>query len=437
MIWMQRCRWLRRAPWVPLLAVVINQLLCAQTTSNRVFRVAWDLSPDSDVTQYKLYWSDLATSITNTLTALNTNSAALSGLAAGHTYNIVVTAITSSGFESVPSNQLTYTVPSAFFRAYLFYNNSAWDNNDPAANASDDGAIAWDKTPLVTGAVATFSNYTSYSRGINGIMLDIAGISGQLGPADFTFRAGNDNSPSSWPTAPAPSLITVRRAAGTNGSDRVTLIWPDKTIWNEWLDVTILATPNTGLAAPTRFFFGNAIGEAGNSPSDAKVDPADILLARANQRTALNPAAIDNPYDYNRDQRVDPADQLVARANLTSVLNALRLIDLSLATTVSATSPSVSLSQEKVRTGASTALQVLAAASDEFGLRMRLQLPSNFGAALELLWSADIGAPDWQPVPPSWVRYNGGPSCEIELPKATAGERMFFRVQPPSDLSAK
>ena len=43
----------------------------------------------------------------------------------------------------------------------IFYNNCAFDGNDPAANASDDGAIATDKQPLLSGNVATVANYTS------------------------------------------------------------------------------------------------------------------------------------------------------------------------------------------------------------------------------------------------------------------------------------
>ncbi|MCK4275430.1 MAG: hypothetical protein KAX78_02885, partial [Phycisphaerae bacterium] len=49
---------------------------------------------------------------------------------------------------------------------YVFYNNSALDGLDPAANAADDGAIATDKTALLGGSTAAFANYTSYSRGI-------------------------------------------------------------------------------------------------------------------------------------------------------------------------------------------------------------------------------------------------------------------------------
>ena len=48
-----------------------------------------------------------------------------------------------------------------------------------AASAADDQAIATDKTALLPGETATFANYTSYSLGINGIMVDVADLAGE------------------------------------------------------------------------------------------------------------------------------------------------------------------------------------------------------------------------------------------------------------------
>lgn len=235
----------------------------------------------------------------------------------------------TSGIDLLLDNVRVSEVLGSFVVAsHIFYNRSSWDGNNAAANGSDDLAIAADKQPLHRGEVATFANYTSYNLGINGIMVDIANLPGTVTTSDFTFKVGNNNTPSSWSTGPSPLFITRRQGEGVNGSDRITLIWQDSFISKKWLEVTVLATPNTGLTSPSIFYFGNAVGEAGNSPNDAKVDPADELLARANQRTVFNPAAITFPYDFNRDQRVDPGDQLLARANQTTVFNALNLINL-------------------------------------------------------------------------------------------------------------
>ena len=71
---------------------------------------------------------------------------------------------------------------------HVFYNNSAWDGNSPAANAADDAAVAPDKNPLLPGGTATFANYSSYGKGVNGVMIDIAGLPGTsatITAADF------------------------------------------------------------------------------------------------------------------------------------------------------------------------------------------------------------------------------------------------------------
>lgn len=207
---------------------------------------------------------------------------------------------------------------------YVFYNNSVWDTYDPLLNAMDDLAIATDKQALLPGGTATFANYTSYDKGIYGIMVDISDPSGTPTSSDFQFRVGNDSNPAGWAAAPALSSITVRPGEGFCTSDRVTLLWSPNAIQKQWLQITVLPTPNTGLSAADVFYFGNAIGEAGdNSPWDAEVTAMDWILA---QNNPSNTALIDDLYDYNRDGLVDGEDVLIAQNNQTHFLNALRLI---------------------------------------------------------------------------------------------------------------
>ncbi len=217
--------------------------------------------------------------------------------------------------------------PAAVVGRHVFYNNSAFDGDDPAANASDDGAIAPDKTALLPGGTGSFADYTSYGRGINGVMVDIENLPGTPTASDFTFKVGNDNSPGGWATGPAPTSVTVRAGAGAGGSDRVTIIWADNAIQKQWLQVTVLATANTGLLSDDVFYFGNAIGETGNSPSDAEVTPTDEVVVRNNPHTIFsNPAAIDDNCDFNRDRKVGPTDGIICRNNGTSSPTALKLI---------------------------------------------------------------------------------------------------------------
>lgn len=209
----------------------------------------------------------------------------------------------------------------------LFYNNSAFDGNNAAISADDDLAVASDKTALLPGGTASFANYSSYSRGINGVMIDVAGLpSWTLDYDDFEFRVGNVNDPASWTLAPTPTSLSIRSGAGISGSSRVAITWSDGAVKGQWLEVTLKANTTTGLKTPDVFYFGNAIGESGNSSSDAIVSTADVQGAANNPKTAEDPAAIDFAYDYNRDALVDATDQALASSNLTNATTALKLI---------------------------------------------------------------------------------------------------------------
>ena len=80
-----------------------------------------------------------------------------------------------------PAIANTSTPPATIAARQLFYNQSGtstrYDHNDLAINSFDDLAIATDKTAYLweDAGAATFANVSSYSKGINGIMVDIAG----------------------------------------------------------------------------------------------------------------------------------------------------------------------------------------------------------------------------------------------------------------------
>ena len=238
----------------------------------------------------------------------------------------------------------------------VFYNNSIFDGYNPAANGDDDAAIApppslYDadeldkqlgKQALLPGETASFENYTSYGRGINGVMVDIIHLAGRAVTVDdFTFMVGNSDDLSDWSAAPVPLSVTVRRGEGAGGSDRVTIIWADDdpltpqredgAISGQWLQVTVLSDASggsLGLAEDDVFYFGNAIGETGDSQTNAKVNATDQLGTRVDIHTALNPARIYDAYDFDRDGLVSPcnADELIARSNQTTFLTELKLI---------------------------------------------------------------------------------------------------------------
>ena len=98
----------------------------------------------------------------------------------------------------------------------IFYNNSWFDGNLAAANVQDDAAIATDKTPLFPGQIASLANYTSYSLGINGIMVDLVGAAqaSLITAADFAFEVGNSSDAATWiPRRPPRKSSSARWAA--------------------------------------------------------------------------------------------------------------------------------------------------------------------------------------------------------------------------------
>ncbi|MEM1108093.1 MAG: hypothetical protein AAGH99_05310 [Planctomycetota bacterium] len=208
----------------------------------------------------------------------------------------------------------------------VFYNGSVFDGGLDI-NASDDNAIATDKVALLPGETATSANYTSYSQGINGLIIDIAGLSSlQLTRDDFEVRVGNTASVNSWSTGPLISSVFVREGSGVGGSDRVTLAFENGAITNTWVEITVLANGNTGLSADDVFYFGNWVGETGNDGTTS-VDGTDRLLVQNNQTSLFDPPVqITSPYDFNRDGVVNGLDRILVLNSQTNIFEKLTLV---------------------------------------------------------------------------------------------------------------
>jgi glucose/arabinose dehydrogenase len=213
--------------------------------------------------------------------------------------------------------------PSDVVARNLFYNNSAFDGNDAAANATDDDAIATDRAAYLPGdGPAQPANASSYSRGINGIMIDLAGNHGPLSVSDFTFRIGANNDPDSWAIAPAPTTVVVRAGAGVGGADRVEIVWADGVIRNTWLQVIVEGNDaagsfneNTGLDTSDVFFWASRVADSGTSPNPdtfttSTTDSLEVFATLGGNRP------ITELRDYNRDGQVTTTDSLLVFANL-------------------------------------------------------------------------------------------------------------------------
>jgi hypothetical protein len=209
---------------------------------------------------------------------------------------------------------------------HVFYNESPLDGGTAAPDVRDDAALAADKVALLPGAAPSFANVTSYFRGINGVMVDVANLpaGASLTAADFSFRAGRD--PSAFSDGPAAVQVDVRRGAGAGHSDRVTITWPSYVVQtpregtavaNGWLEVTVKATPNTGLAAPDVFSFGNLIGDTGDSATSPRVNALDLGAVKKALNAVVTPAS---PLDFNRDGRINALDLGIVKKFLNYTL---------------------------------------------------------------------------------------------------------------------
>ena len=157
-------------------------------------------------------------------------------------------------------------------------------------------------------------------------MIDVKNLPATYVPAasDFAFAAGNSGSPATWqPVARQPSSVTVRRGVDPDGdgdaSDRITIIWPDNAIRNQWLKVTTPAGGNLGLSDNDVFYFGHLAGDTGFPAGVASVNAIDFQrVRRAIGLPAVNANAV---ADFNHNGRIDATDLATVKANMGRSLN--------------------------------------------------------------------------------------------------------------------
>jgi hypothetical protein len=170
------------------------------------------------------------------------------------------------------------------------------------------------------------ANLINTSRGVNGVVFDIQnlGDGGALSAADFevqvspqgAFDAGA-NPPAGWAAGPAPSSVTV--VAGS--PDRVRIEWPNGSITNRWLRITVKANANTGLASPESYYVGHLLGETtGLAGSVYTVAFADITPIRSAAGSTVDASSI---ADIDKNGTVSFADITAMRSNVGAQLTTL------------------------------------------------------------------------------------------------------------------
>ena len=191
-----------------------------------------------------------------------------------------------------------------------------------ATGASASTSLATDKTALLPGQSSTFANYTNYSRGLNGLVIDVTGLPATVTDAQLAaslqFANWNGIAAAGFVALPGAAVPTVAIiAGGVAGSTRVSITFPSNTVQNTWLRVTLVANANTRLAANDVFYFGNVIGELdfGNTATRLRVNGQDAALILANQSPGANTAAVTNKFDLDRNGRVNGQDYAILLAN--------------------------------------------------------------------------------------------------------------------------
>lgn len=205
----------------------------------------------------------------------------------------------------------------------LFYNGSGYETFGNVAAALDGGKALLKASS--SNQTTTFANVSGYTRGINGVVFDIAGLANNtLIASDFVFRiappgASGVVTPSSWALAPPPTAIDVAPGNATTAA-RVRIEWPDNAIQNTWLQIIVNANANTGLLQRQVFYIGHALGEV-DGVSPYRTTTADVGLIRAGVGNAIVP--VDDVRDIDKDRRITTTDVglLRARVGNTVLLN--------------------------------------------------------------------------------------------------------------------
>lgn len=229
----------------------------------------------------------------------------------------------SNGQGGTSAGVVNLNVVPAILNRQVFYNNSGFDSVNSGTIIGDNNAIGSDKLALLPGQSATIANYTNFVRGITGLMIDIVGLAPRtLTTSDFQLSTWNGNSAAGFrPTSVIPTISTVV-GGGQSSSDRVKLIFPDSSLKDTWLRITVLANANTGLSANDVFYFGNKAGDmnVGNigSPITIRVDDSDSTAVRQNQSPTANSVGPTNLYDVNKDGRVNALDLSLVRQNAST-----------------------------------------------------------------------------------------------------------------------
>jgi len=222
---------------------------------------------------------------------------------------VTITASDEDGGTSTTT--FTVTAKVAVANQQIYHKGSSF------AATSVDAALDPGKSlarPGSTPQLLSYANLINGSRGLNGIVLDVAGlVETGLTAADFSFRMSPlgafdevANPPSSWASAPAPTAIVVTPGTAATPA-RARLEWADNAIANRWLQVAVLANARTGLDAPAIFYVGHLQGEVNGQLSAGRFRVTNVDLSPVAGQIGTQ-VAVGSVLDLVKDGRIRNAD---------------------------------------------------------------------------------------------------------------------------------
>jgi Bacterial Ig domain/Fibronectin type III domain len=221
----------------PLIALAALFLAAFSPSAHatKTLQFAWNPSNDPQVTGYNLSYGTASGNYSQTVNAGPSTSATISGLTDGTTYYFAVRSYNAAGLQSIPSNEVSITVPANLPPVVTLtspQSGTSWSGLTPmtlTATASDpDGTIAkvefYDDSNKIGEATsapysATWSNAPAGSYLLTALAYDNSGAAVRSAGATVTVT-GAGPSPSPTPTPGKKkvrifSLTPIVSAGGT------------------------------------------------------------------------------------------------------------------------------------------------------------------------------------------------------------------------------
>jgi hypothetical protein len=205
--------------------ILFFTLLHSPVQAGQSVTLAWNPSADTNVTGYFVYGGVASQNYTNKVDAGNGTNATISGLVEGTTYFFAVTAYNILGLESIPSNEASYSVPSAV------------GNQPPTLN------------PL--GSLAINENAGLQTVNLSGITSGATNEAQTLSVTASSSNPGLIPAPAVTYTSPnATGTLRFTPVANGNGSATITVTVNDGGVSNNIVTQTFTVTVNNTAQAP-------------------------------------------------------------------------------------------------------------------------------------------------------------------------------------------